>query len=43
LVDGVFDVVSVGEADGLLGEGRGDLFGWAPGGFIIEGVVEDGP
>ena len=42
LVDGVVDGVSVGEIDASLGEGGGDLFGRAPGGFVVEGVVEDG-
>src|SRR5271166_524692 len=41
LVDGVVDGVSVGEIDASLGEGGGDLFGGAPGGFVVEGVVED--
>ena len=42
LVDGVVDGVPVGEVDASLGEGGGDLFGGAPGGFVVEGVVEDG-
>ena len=42
LVDGVVDGVPVGEVDTSLGEGGGDLFGGAPGGFVVEGVVEDG-
>ena len=42
LVDGVVDGVSVGEVDASLGEGGGDLFGGAPGGFVVEGVVEAG-
>jgi hypothetical protein len=42
LVDGVVDGVSFGEVDASLGEGGGDLFGGAPGGFVVEGVVEDG-
>jgi hypothetical protein len=42
LVDGVVDGVPVGEVDASLGEGCGDLFGGAPGGFVVESVVEDG-
>jgi hypothetical protein len=34
--------MAVGEVDASLGEGRGDVFGVAPGGFVVEGVVEDG-
>ncbi len=32
----------VGEVDTSLAKGGGDLFGGAPGGFVVEGVVEDG-
>jgi hypothetical protein len=41
LVDGVVDGALVGEVDASLGEGGGDLFGGAPGGFVVEGVLEN--
>jgi hypothetical protein len=42
LVDGVVDGLPVGKVDTSLGEGGGDLFGGAPGGFVVESVLQDG-
>ena len=40
--DGVVDGLSVGEVDPALGEGGGDLFGWTPGGVVVERGAELG-
>lgn len=41
-VDGVVDGAAVGEIDAAVGESGGDLFGGAPGIFVVEGGTEGG-
>jgi len=42
LMDGLVDGIAVGEVDTAVGECLDDLFGGAPGGFVVEGAAEVG-